>query len=171
MKALIFDRCWDGSWEPSWSDFGEVFGGQEGPKTLPDDAKSGQDAAKTTQDTPKHSTRHPWSAPEKKDPKSMAPQPHQDRSEVKLSKKCCFFNTKTTEWSKLYSVLKASNGKNPARIKKVSQKTRTTTTPPVLAVLVFWQQGATFDKNRAGAAAGATRQGAEVPTIIFIKNQ
>jgi len=53
----------------------------------------------------------------------------------------------------------------------LSQKTATTTTGPVWGVIVFQQQEATFDKNRAGAAAGATRHGAGVPTIIFIKKQ
>ena len=64
---------------------------------------------------------------------------------------------------------KASNGQKPAIIKIVSRKTRTTTTHPVWRLLGSRQQGATFDKNRSGAAAGAKRQGAGVPTIIFIK--
>ena len=50
-------------------------------------------------------------------------------------------------------------------------KTRTTTMPPVWGLTVFQQQETFFDQNRAGAAAGATRQGAGVPTIRLTKKQ
>ena len=51
------------------------------------------------------------------------------------------------------------------------KKTQTTTTNPVWGNIVFQQPEATFDKNRARAAAGARGQGAGVPTIISIKKQ